>query len=163
MTDPDTLPDLDVINDAVLKLQKSARRTIPMFFVGILATLIAAGVALFYIITLSTNLREARRALQQSQVALVQARADLALVSATLRQSPKTISTAAGAGTIANVLSDVARSQNNIEVASSSISSATTQLTPDAGGTGESPPVPNSGSCLLVVKSVTYLKGSCGI
>jgi hypothetical protein len=74
MAVPETISGFDAINDAVAKLQRSARQTIPMFLVGILATVIAAGVALYYILTLSADLREARHALRDSQAALAGAR-----------------------------------------------------------------------------------------
>ena len=163
MADPGMLTGLDAINDAVDKLQASARRTIPMFLVGILATLIAAGVALFYIMTLSADLREARGALRQSQAALMQARANLAAANVSLRQAQKTVTSPADAGSIAAAISEVSRSQSNITVASTSIKDATAKLNPEIGERAESPPRQIAGSCRLKVNSVTYLQGNCEI
>src|SRR3954462_3910382 len=133
MADPLTQPEFAAINEAVLKLQRSARRTVPMFFVGILATLVAAAVAVYYIVTLSSDLGDARTALRQSQSALAQARANLAAVRNALSNAQQHSASPAGAGTIENVISDVTRSQRSIEAASSSINAASDKLIPTSG------------------------------
>lgn len=163
MADPLTPPQLAAINESVLKLQQSARRTVPMFFVGIVATLVAAAVAVFYIVTLSSDLSDARRALRQSQSALAQARGNLAAVSNSLSNAQQDAASPAGAGTIENVISDVTRSQRSIEAASSSINAATDKLIPTSSGSTPLPPGQIIGSCRLIVGAVTYLTGNCRI
>jgi len=151
------------VNEAVVKLQKSARRTVPMFFVGIIATLVAAVIGVYYIVTLSADLREARRALGQSQAALSQARADLATINETLRHTQATASSPARAGAIASVISDIARSENNIAAASSSIEAATVKISQKAGEGADSSQPGKIGSCRLVINGVTQLAGRCRI
>ena len=131
MVDTGMAPDLAALNDAVDKLRRSAGRTIPMFLVGILATVIAAGIAIYYIVSLSSDLHEARASLQQSQAALMEARANLASVNETLKRAGEA-TPSAEAGPIAVAIQDVARSQRDIASASSSISVAAEKLKPEA-------------------------------
>ena len=130
MAATDPVANLHALNDGLIKLQKSARRTVPVFLLGILATLIAAGVALYYILTLSADLHDARDALQQSQAALIEARTNLTDVNQALHEAQVKATTAADAKSIATVISDVSRSQASIKSASSSISAAATKLAP---------------------------------
>jgi hypothetical protein len=102
-----------------------------MFLVGILATIIAAAVAVYYILTLSSDLHEARASLQQSQAALMEARANLAAVNQTLRQA-QAATPPADAGPITIAIKDVSRSQRDIAAASSSIRVAAEKLKPEA-------------------------------
>jgi type II secretory pathway pseudopilin PulG len=154
---------LAAVNEAVLKIQKSARRTVPMFFIGIIATIVAAVIGVYYIVTLSADLREARRALGQSQAALSQARADLATINEILRHTQGTASSPARAEAIAGVISDVARSENSIAAASSSIEAATVKISQRAGGGEDSSQPGKIGSCRLVINGVTQLAGRCRI
>lgn len=161
MVDPGTLTGLNALGDAVAALQKSARQTIPMFIVGILATLIAAGVALYYILTLSADLREARQALRQSEMALSQARENLADVSRGLQAAQKTKSPPADTSALASAISSVSRSQLDISAAASSIRDAKAKLTPAIVAPEEFRQI--AGTCRLQVGSVTYLAGNCEI
>lgn len=151
MVDPGTLTTLNALGDAVGALQKSARQTIPMFLVGILATIIAAGIALYYILTLTTELRDARHALNQSQAALSKAQADLAAVKVSLRQAQRTESASSEANSIATAISKVSQSQANIMTASNSIIEAATKLPPPNPAKPDPPKVARLASTDAVV------------
>lgn len=124
----DQIAALTAIEEGLDRLQRSARGTISMFTIGILATLLAAGVAGYYLFTLSADLRDARAALAQSQAALTEARANLAAVNTSLLQAQRSTSSPADASSIATAISDVSRSQASIRTASSSISEASAKL-----------------------------------
>lgn len=141
MTVSETLANLDALNAGLAKLQKSARRTVPMFLLGILATLVAAGVALFYILKLSADLRDARAALERSQTALTEARRSLVDVNQALHEAQKGANNSADAKSIATAISDVSRSQAKIRSASTSISNASSTLT-ELSSTAISKPAP---------------------
>jgi hypothetical protein len=162
MTDVDSTTGLEALNDSVLKLQRSARRTLPMFAIGILATVIAAAVAVYYIVTLSADLHVARAALADSQLALADARANLGTANAALVQAQKSVTSPANAGSIAAAISEVSRSQSNIGAAASAITDASSKLAPgisdDASGVRQM-----AGKCRLAVNSATYLNGECEI
>lgn len=155
MAATDAFSSLNDLNDGLLKLQKSARRTIPVFLLGILATLIAAGVALYYILTLSADLREARGALQQSQSALLEARTNLSDVQQALSEARQTAGSLAEATTIAAAISDVSRSQASINTASSSIKTAAAKLpsTTPPRRQRASQPAPDSPGTFQVVET----------
>lgn len=149
MTESFSEADLSSIHDRIGRLQASTRRTLPLFLTGILATLVAAGVALYYIVALSGDLKEARASLRQSEAALAAARANLAIANASLHQvqaatsapsAPSTASTSAtssNARKIAAAISDVSRSQRDLQSASASIRLAAAKLPAEA----EEPPV----------------------
>lgn len=163
MAETEASSALETLNEAVVKLQRSARQTIPMFAVGILATVIAAGVAVYYILTLSADLREARSALESSEAALAEARANLGAANSSLQQAQKNVASPADAGAIATAISDVSRSQRSISEASSSIKDATSRLAPAAAEQVSGDIRQIAGTCRLVVNSVTYLSGRCEI
>lgn len=127
MSITDQLASLTALEEGLDRMQRSARFTIPIFVIGILATLVAAGVAAYYILTLSSDLREARVALAQSQGALMEARSNLAAVNTSLLQAQGSADPA-DASSIATAISDVSRSQASIRTASSSISEASAKL-----------------------------------
>jgi hypothetical protein len=154
---PDPADILATLNTTVEKLQKSARATLPMFAIGILATIIAAGVAVYYIVTLSADLHDARRQLTQSQAALSDAQGKLATVGQSLRQSQEHATSSAAAQTIANAISDVNSSQQSLSAVSSSINSAAARIA--APSSAEAP----TGTCRLQVEGVTYIDGGCEI
>ena len=120
----ETATSLATLNKGLVKLQRSARKTIPMFLLGILATIIAAGVALFYILTLSERLRVAEKELKRSQVELVKAHTQLADVNPTLRRAQESAASPAEASSLATAIAAVSRSQASIATASSSINDA---------------------------------------
>ena len=154
---PESTAIIATLNETLERLQKSARTTIPMFVVGILATIVAAGVAVYYIMTLSAALHDARHKLEQSQTALSETQGKLATLNETLRRlAQQHVNSPQAAQTIQNAISDVSTSQQSLTAVSSSLNSATTNITP----TGTETPGP---TCKLEVNGVSYITGSCEV
>jgi hypothetical protein len=153
-TAPESAAILSTLNETVERLQRSARRTIPMFMIGILATIVAAGIAVYYIVTLSADLRDARQRLDQSQTALSQTQGRLAILDKSLREAQQHIISPQAAQSIQSAITDVGNSQQSLTAVSSSLNAATTKIAP-AG--------PPTGSCRLEVNGVSYINGACEI
>ena len=122
--------ELGKLNASIDALQASARRTIPMFAIGILATLFAAGVALWYIFTLTAQLQLAQSEMWRTQNRVIAARASLFDVQRELKfqlQAKKNASPT-DAGWIAAVLTEVEASQQGLKDASDSINRTEEQL-----------------------------------
>lgn len=154
-----TVPEaavLATINDAVEKLQRSTRTTAPMFAIGIIATVVAAAIAVYYILTLSANLRDANRRLQQSQSTVSEMQAKLSAVNHSLQQAQQTVTSPVAQQTIANAISDVSNSQKTLTSVSSSISEATATIAPEVAQA----PI---GRCQVEVGGVAYISGPCEI
>lgn len=109
-------------------LQKSARRTLPMFLIGILATLVAAAVAIYYIVTLSGDLRAAQQALRTSQRRVALAQQNLSIANEALRKAQAESPSGANAEQITAAISDVTRSQRQLSYASASVREAASKL-----------------------------------
>ena len=135
--------NLQALSENLARLQRSSRKTLPVFLLGVLATLVAAAVALYYIISLSADLRQAREALAESQAALNTAQENLASLSALLQQAQSQAGARNAASAIEDAISQAKRSEANIQNAAHSISAAEEKLTP-SGNTGGSngPPAP---------------------
>lgn len=142
------------LNETVQRLQKSTRRTLPVFLIGIAATIAAAGIAVYYIVTLSNDLAAARVQLQQSNAALKMTQSKLARLQDLLRETQQHVTSAGAAATIANAISDLASSQRTLTAASTSIDAAATKISPTP------PPI---GTCRLIANNVTYMNGQCEI
>jgi uncharacterized protein (DUF3084 family) len=157
---------LEGLSDAVRMLQRSARHSLPLILLGVLATLVAAGVALYYILSLSHNLRAAKGELARSEIALRIAQDNLTLANDTLKKAlaeqEKLGRALEGAGegksqqskdaakqsqaAIKAVIQDVARSEKNVREATTSVSQAAERINRDdmaqqqapaeSGGTG---------------------------
>ena len=98
-----------------------------MFVIGLLL-MIAAGVfAVWYVLGLQGNLRNAKLQLRQTQLDLVDARRTLASAKATLRQS-QAAANPANQPRIAAAIKDVTVSQQTLTNAASSLSKATAAL-----------------------------------
>jgi Flp pilus assembly protein TadG len=156
-TAPEHADVLETINRSVERLQKSARTTIPMFLIGILATLVAAAVAVYYIVTLSADLRDARQKLGQSQAALNETQDRLTSLGEALRASQQHATSPAAAQSLANAISDVSSSQQSLTAVSSSINAAAAKIAPTVNS--QAP----LGTCRLRVGSVAYIDGDCEI
>ena len=126
MTDP-----LESMQEAIAGLQKSSMRSLPVFLIGIIATLVAAGIAIYYIATLSADLKEARQSLRESQSALTQARLSLSRAKSTLVQTQGATGTEANSEQIAAAIAEVSVSQKDLRSASSSLTQATSRLPVD--------------------------------
>ena len=153
-TRSDSAAALSTLNEAVEKLQRSARRTVPMFMIGILATVIAAGIAVYYIVTLSSDLHDARQKLDSSQTALSETQGRLAILNESLRQAQLHTTSPQAAQTIQSALTDVSSSQQSLTAVSSSLNAATARIAPVG------PPV---GTCRLAVNGISYIDGNCEI
>lgn len=151
---PDSAAILATLNQSVERLQRSSRRSVPMFVVGILATIIAAGVAVYYILTLSADLRDARKKLDQSQTALSETQGKLAILNETLREAQLHAGSPQAAQSIQSALTDVSNSQRSLTAVSSSLNAATASIA------AVGPPV---GTCRLQVNGVSYMNGNCEI
>lgn len=123
MADP-----LESMQEAIASLQKSSMRSLPVFLIGIMATLVAAGIAVYYIVTLSADLKEARQSLRDSQSALTQARISLAKAKSTLVQTQGATGTDPNSEQIAAAIDEVSVSQKDLRSASSSLTQATSRL-----------------------------------
>jgi hypothetical protein len=123
MADP-----LESMQEAIASLQKSSMRSLPVFLIGIIATLIAAGIAIYYIVTLSADLKEARQSLRESQAALTQARISLAKANSTLVRTQGAVGSEANSEQIAAAIAEVSISQRDLRSASSSLTQATSKL-----------------------------------
>lgn len=121
---------LNALTLGIDKLQRSARHTVPMFVIGILATVIAAGVALWYIVTLSAHLEEAHKALAQSKAQLEEAHAGLQVANEALERVRSSAGSAGNAQQIAAAIDDVATSQKDVSSALGSIQVAADKLPP---------------------------------
>lgn len=128
MTDPATGTDLERLHESLAGLQKSTKRTLPVFIIGILATLLAAGIALYYILTLSAELNDARIELRQTQAALTDARQKLKRTEQTLKEVRDSAGAPGNAARIDAAIASVSASQKELAAASSSLTQATTRL-----------------------------------
>jgi hypothetical protein len=124
----DHVATLTALNEGLIKLQRSARNTIPMFVVGIIATVIAAGVALYYILTLSAGLADAQLKLGQSERALAEANAKLSSMTGSLRRGQQSAKSQAEADTFATAISEASGIQASLTNASTSLRQAAAKL-----------------------------------
>jgi hypothetical protein len=122
--------DLTSLTEGIDKLRHSARRTVPMFAIGILSTVVAAGIAIWFIFTLSANLEEARTALRVSDAKLAAALENLQVANRALEQASQAAVTPGSQRQIAAAISDVSRSQKDLAVVSASLKVATDKLPP---------------------------------
>lgn len=123
---------VESLQEAIASLQKSSLRSLPVFLIGIIATLVAAAIAIYFIFTLSADLKETRVALKQSQEALTAARTSLAKANAALVQTQQSGATAGSADQIAAAIAQVSNSQQDLRQVSTSLTEATLKL-PAAG------------------------------
>jgi len=122
--------ELTSLTENIDKLRRSALRVAPMFVLGIAATLFAAGVAIWYIFTLSDDLRQARAALRVSDAKLVAALDNLQVANQALQQAQKAAGSANSERQIAAAISDVSRSQKDLTIASASLKQVAAKLPP---------------------------------
>ncbi len=127
--------DMATIAEAIDSLHASSRRSIPMFLIGLVATLIAACVAIFYIIQLSSDLTAARAELAMTQQKLAEAKKSLAVGHAVLRSVDEQIASSGepqerDIRQIKDAISDLDRSQNDLASASMAVRAATSKITP---------------------------------
>lgn len=128
MADP-----LESMQEAISSLQRSSMRTLPVFLIGIVATLVAAAIAVYYIVTLSADLKEARASLRESQSALTQARISLSKANTTLVQTQQATGSESNSEQIAAAIAQVSVSQQDLRSASSSLTQATSKLPVEQG------------------------------
>lgn len=119
---------LEELSASLTSLQHSARRTVPMFLVGVLATIIAAGAALYYIVTLSAEVRRSHQALAESQAALGAATKELNDIKATLSKQATTTSSPADASALRTAIASISATQANVTSASTAVKQATAGL-----------------------------------
>lgn len=127
--------DMRTITEAIDSLHASSRRSIPMFLIGLAATLVAAGVAIFYIIQLSSDLADAREQLARTQKKLVEAEKSLAVGHAVLRSVDEKIASSGEPRDreirqIKAAISDLDRSQTDLAWASKAVGVAAAKITP---------------------------------
>ena len=119
---------IESLQDAIASLQKSSLRSLPVFLIGIIATLIAASIAIYFIFTLSADLKDTRQALKQSQEALTAARISLDKANAALVQTQQSDPTGGSSDQIAAAIAQVSDSQKDLRQVSSSLTEATLKL-----------------------------------
>jgi hypothetical protein len=115
--------DFAAIQETISGMQKASRRSVPLFVVGILSTLISAGVAAYFIINLSTDLDKARQSLQASRVALALAQIQLSQTKSILQESNNKFDTKESAKNL-ELISNISSTQKELKSASKSISMA---------------------------------------
>lgn len=122
--------DLADIPDAILRLQRSSRRTVPVAILGFALTIAAGVVGIYYIFNLSSRLNEARDDLAQTQSQLISAQADLGAARAALTRVRAALPTDDPATTraVETAIDDVARSERNLEIAAVSLQQASDNL-----------------------------------
>jgi hypothetical protein len=123
---------LESLQDAIASLQKSSLRSLPVFMIGIIATLVAAAIAIYFIVTLSADLKDTRQALKQSQETLTAARTSLAKANSALVQTQQSGEAAGSSDQIAAAIAQVSNSQQDLRQVSTSLTEATLKL-PAAG------------------------------
>lgn len=156
--------DFDLLTATVASLQRSSRRTLPMFAIGILATVIAGSLALYYIIKLSGDLKVAHAELHKTQTTLAAAQQSLAFANASLQAVQRTTAEdskkPSDASRIAAAISNVSRSQQDLAAASVSINQATASLPPPPGP--ELRPSPPTAWFAVIGSYTLDPAGSCG-
>lgn len=120
--------ELTSLTENIDRLRKSAMRVAPLFVLGIAATLFAAGVAIWFIFSLSEDLKQARAALQVSDAKLAAALDNLQVANKALQQVQKSGGSAGNAQQIAAAISDVSRSQKDLSIASASLKEVAAKL-----------------------------------
>ena len=119
---------LQELSANIATLQHSARRTVPMFVVGILATIVAAGAALYYILSLSADARNSRHALADSQAALAAANKELHDIKSKLSQQATASSSPAEAKALQTAIASISATQANVSSASTVVTQAAAKL-----------------------------------
>ncbi len=123
MADP-----IESLQEAIASLQKSSMRSLPVFLIGIVATLVAAAIAIYFIFTLSADLKDTRQALKQSQEGLTAARVSLDKANAALVQTQQSDPTGGGSDQLAAAIAQVSDSQQDLRKVSTSLTEATLKL-----------------------------------
>jgi hypothetical protein len=116
--------DVADITSGIDDLRRSTRRTLPFFVIGLLATFLAAAVALYYIFSLSADLDAARRELLRTQATLATAEQNLVIARDALKRVNLADATRDNARQITAALFDLDRSQRDVTAASASVRSA---------------------------------------
>jgi hypothetical protein len=124
--------DLNEIPDAIRRLQRSSRRAVPLTIIGLLATLAAAGVAIYYIFNISAQLAEANRKLEQAEAQVATARQAVAATEAMLRETQVRPQGTRGEATgVEQALASLQTSRQALNSASQSIEQAVETLPED--------------------------------
>lgn len=124
----ETSLDLDAISGQIEKLQRSAKRTLPVFFLGVGATIVAATIAIYFIVSLSSRLSEANAALKLTERRLAAAQQNLAIAQGALQSVSGRGGTGEESLQITAAISDVKRSQLDLKSASAAVRDAASKL-----------------------------------
>jgi hypothetical protein len=116
------------INDTIEALRASSRKTLPVFFLGILAAIVSAAVAIYYIVSLTADLKSAQSALRTSQEKLANAEASLEVASTALKKAQASSISPVSRQAISSAISDVSRTGSDIKSASASLKQAEEKL-----------------------------------
>lgn len=141
MSDLLTQRDIDEFTSGIDTLRRSARRTLPFFVVGLVATLVAAVVAVYYIFSLSADLRAARQELRSTQATLAMAEQNLTIARESLKRVDLREASADNARQITAALFDLDRSQRDVTSASASVRSAGERIAAPADARQSDAPV----------------------
>lgn len=129
------------IHETLQRMRRSSRASVPMVILGLLLTLAAAGVAIYYIITLSSSNAELQASLGESRAALLQSR-EAQVKAIPLLEGARGASTA-DTNRIRQAVQELRRgvetlesAQRGLATASASLSTAGVSSTPDPTETG---------------------------
>ncbi len=128
---PPGFSGLDEIPEILRQFQRSSRRALPMMILGLLATVAAAGIGIYYIVNLSSDLAETRDQLRRTTTELDRANANLRSAGVALERA-RAVVPQGERREIDAALSEVQQSATNLETASASLQQATDRL-PETG------------------------------
>lgn len=136
MTKSISAEDVKSLNELTESLGRNSKLAAPFFALGILATLVGAGIAIYFIVSLSAQLEDAQKGLEvaqleitQSQAALEDANRSLEEANAALGGSPSSQSASnATENSLERAIMQVTKSQEGLVGARANVSNATIAL-----------------------------------
>ncbi|WP_370190760.1 hypothetical protein [Qipengyuania sp.] len=118
--------DLESLNSLTEKLGRSSRAAIPIFALGIIATLVGSAIAIFYIFSLSDRLEKANVELKRTEAVLEDTNRSLETANRALAQASEQAETPAPV--IETAIREVSKSQVDLTQAKRTVSRAATSL-----------------------------------
>ena len=118
--------DLESLHNLTEKLGQSSKAVLPMFALGILATLVGAGIAIFYIFSLSERLEKANVELKRTEAVLDDTNRSLETANRALTQASEQAQTPTPV--LETAIREVSKSQEDLTQATRTVSRAATSL-----------------------------------
>jgi hypothetical protein len=120
--------DVSEIPAAISRLQRSSQRAAPLALLGLVLTLMAAGISGYYAFHLSRELKLTEKRLDETTRQLSATRGNLNAASASLKRLEASASKPAEQLELQRALADVGRGKQNLAEASNSLAVAATTL-----------------------------------